>query len=283
MTFFGGVYMIFSVIGGDERMIYLGDLLKSGGHTVRMCGFEKHKRHIPCVSVGDAIFGAHCVVLPVPTSKDGKSVFTPLGANEILLKDLVSAADRKTVFFSAGTRLGAAQEYNYLAREEFSLLNAVPTAEGAIAKAIESTNHTLWRSRCLVIGYGRIGKVLCERLRAFGANVTTTYRRAETKSLIEMSGYDGIDSCALCESLLKYDIIFNTVPAAMLSEHELLKVKKDCIIIELASAPYGVDAACAEKCGIRVITASGLPAKTAPVTAAEIIHRTINNILNEHF
>ena len=107
MTFFGGVFMIFSIIGGDERMVYLRDMLKSAGHTVRMCGFEKHAGHIPCVSLGDAVFSANCIVLPVPTSKDGKTVFAPLCESDILLKDIVSAADRKTVFFTAGTRIGA--------------------------------------------------------------------------------------------------------------------------------------------------------------------------------
>ena len=82
--------------------------LKSAGHTVRMCGFEKHAGHIPCVSLGDAVFSANCIVLPVPTSKDGKTVFAPLCESDILLKDIVSAADRKTVFFTAGTRIGAA-------------------------------------------------------------------------------------------------------------------------------------------------------------------------------
>ncbi len=275
--------MIFSIIGGDERMVYLNNMLKNAGHTVRMCGFEKHKDHIPCVSVGDAVFSANCIVLPVPTSKDGKTVYTPLSTDEILLKDIVSAADRKTVFFTAGTRIGAAYEYDYLSREEFSLLNALPTAEGAIKCAIENTNHTLWGSRCLVIGFGRIGKILCKNLSAFGATVATTYRRAETKALIDAESYECIDAKNLGDTLNSYDIIFNTVPSVMLGEYELSKVKGDALIIELASAPFGVCAAAAEKQGIRLITASGLPAKTAPVTAAKIIFMTINNILKEHF
>ena len=275
--------MIFSIIGGDERMVYLRDMLKSAGHTVRMCGFEKHAGHIPCVSLGDAVFSANCIVLPVPTSKDGKTVFAPLCESDILLKDIVSAADRKTVFFTAGTRIGAATEYDYLAREEFSMLNALPTAEGAIKCAIENTKHTLWGSRCLVIGFGRIGKILCKNLRSFGATVAATYRRAETKALIDAECYECIDSNSLSDTLPSYDIIFNTVPSVMLGDYELSKVKEDALIIELASAPFGVSATAAEKYGIKLITAGGLPAKTAPVTAAKIIFMTINNILREHF
>ncbi len=275
--------MIFSIIGGDERMIHLRNMLKNAGHTVRMCGYEKYIGHIPCVSVGDAVFGTNCIILPVPTSKDGKTVYTPLGTNEILIKDIVSAADRKTIFFTAGTRVGAAYEYDYLAREEFSLLNALPTAEGAIKCAIQNTEHTLWGSRCLVIGFGRIGKILCKHLRSFGATVATTYRRAETKALIDAESYECIDAKNLGDTLHSYDIIFNTVPSVMLGDYELSKVKEDCVIIELASAPFGVSATAAEKRGIRLITASGLPAKTAPVTAAKIIFMTVNNILQEHF
>lgn len=275
--------MIFSIIGGDERMVYLSNLLLQAGHTVRMCAFEKHKGHIPCVSVGDAVFGAHCIVLPVPTTKDGKTVFTPLGKSEILLSDMVSAADKKTVFLTAGTKIGAEHEYDYLAREEFSLLNAVPTVEGAISAAVQNTDFTIWNSRCLVIGYGRIGKLLCHRLSSFGCSITTTYRKPEVLSLIDANGINAVHINELEKNISDFDIIFNTIPYVLLGENELKKVKSDAVIIELASPPYGIDFSAAGNFGIKVITASGLPAKTAPKTAAKIIFDTANNILKEHF
>lgn len=271
--------MVFSVIGGDERMIYLSDRLRESGHKVRMCGFERHPRHIPCVSAGDALFGAECVILPVPSTKDGITVWTPFGNGEIRLSDMAGAAGSKTIFFTAGVTLGAKREFDYLAREEMSVLNAVPTVEGALCTAMENTPRTIWRSRCLVIGFGRIGKLLCHRLSSFGCHVAALSRRTETKAWVEAYGYEHIHSDMLGSRAADFDIIFNTAPHTVLSEDVLKTLKPDTLIIDLASPPYGVDFNAAENLGIKAVLASGLPAKNAPKTAADIIFDTINQIL----
>jgi len=48
--------------------------------------------------------------------------------------------------------------------EEVVTLNTIPTAEGALQVAMEESDITLHGSNCLVIGYGRIGKVLSKML-----------------------------------------------------------------------------------------------------------------------
>jgi len=273
--------MVFSVIGGDERMIFLADKLRECGHKVRMCGFERHPRHIPCVSAGDALFGAEYVILPIPSTKDGITVWMPYGENEVHLSDMAGAAGGKTVFFTAGVTLGARREFDYFAREELAVLNAVPTVEGAIGTALSSTPHTLWRSRCLSVGFGRIGKLLCHRLSSFGCSVAASSRRAEVQSWIEAYGYEHVASSMLSKRAAEYDIIFNTVPSQLLTEEVLKTLRPETLIIELASPPYGVDFEAAKRLGINAVLASGLPAKTAPKTAADIIFDTISNILSE--
>ncbi len=273
--------MVFAIIGGDERQIYLAKMLKNARHTVRMCGFERHESHTPCLSVGDALFGADCVILPIPSTKDGKTVWTPLGNEEILLHDLISAAGKKTLFLTACHTLGVKRECDYFAREDLTIQNALITAEGAVGAAIDETDSTLWGSKVLVTGFGRIGKFLCDRLAPFGCDITATSRRSETDALIRASGYKCISSTEIERHADLYDIIFNTVPQPVLTLSVLQKLKRDCVIIELASPPFGVDFEAANELGTRIIRASGLPAKTAPKTAAEIIYNTINNILNE--
>ena len=275
--------MVFSIIGGDERMLFLAERLIDCGHKVRLCGFEKHERHIPCVSAGDALFGADCVILPLPSTKDGRTVWTPYGEQEIYLADMVSAAGRKTLFLTANATLGAEREKDYFAREELTVLNAVPTVEGALQVALTNTDRTLWRARCLVAGFGRIGRLLCHRLSSFGCGISATSRRPETESWIEAYGYDCIRNTALADRVGEFDIIFNTVPESIFTEEILSKVKKDCVLIELASPPYGIDFQAAKRLGLRALLASGLPAKTAPKTAADIIFDTISNILSEQF
>ena len=56
---------------------------------------------------------------------------------------------------------------------------------------------------------------------------------------------------------------------------------KKSLIIDLASRPGGVDHETAAKLNRRVVWALGLPAKAAPMTAGEIIARTVTDILNE--
>ncbi len=273
--------MVFAIIGGDERQIYLASRLRNDGHTVRMCGFERMGSSISCLRVGDALFGADCVILPLPSSKDGKTVWTPLGNDEILLCDLARASGKRTLFLTALCSIGAPRECDYFAREELTVLNAAISAEGAVASAINNTERSLLGSRCLVAGFGRIGKLLCSRLMPFGAEITATSRRRETLAWIKSYGYQGIDSSELEKSADKYDIIFNTVPELLFTRHILSRLKPGCVLIEFASAPYGIDFEAAEELNLKVIKAAGLPAKTAPETAAEIIHETICNIISE--
>ena len=98
----------------------------------------------------------------------------PFSDNEIQLSDLLNIIKPKTTVF--GGKISdyfkqAAKDcgfniYDYFTREELSIANAIPTAEGAIEIALSETPFTLHKSRCLVIGYGRIGKILADRLHA---------------------------------------------------------------------------------------------------------------------
>ena len=58
------------------------------------------------------------------------------------------------------------------------------TSEAALAILIENTEKTLFGSNILIIGYGRIAKILAEYLKALKANVTVCARKeiAKTKS-----------------------------------------------------------------------------------------------------
>ena len=62
---------------------------------------------------------------------------------------------------------------------------------------------------------------------------------------------------------------------------KLSKLRRDTLIIDLASKPGGVDLAEAERLNIKTIHALGLPGKTAPVTAGEIIAESIIDTLKK--
>lgn len=166
-----------------------------------------------------------------------------------------------------------------LKNEDLAIFNAIPTAEGAIKIAIENKNTTLHNSNCLIMGYGKIGKILSKMLYGMGAKVYCEARKSEDVAFIESLGYNSILLDDLENHLNKFDYIFNTIPYCILNKNKLELIKKDCLIIELASKPGGIDYEEAEKMNINVICAPGLPGKIAPKTSAEYIYYQIKKIL----
>lgn len=170
---------------------------------------------------------------------------------------------------------------DYFAREELAVANAIPTAEGALQIAMERSAVTLHGCRALVIGYGRIGRILADRLRGVEAFVTVAARRCDQLAWAEADGCTPQRLQDLQGWLCGYDVIFNTVPATILTRPLLADVKRECVIIDVASEPGGVDREAARELGVEVVWARGLPGKVAPVTAARAIRQSVYHILQE--
>ena len=77
------------------------------------------------------------------------------------------------------------------------------------------------------------------------------------------------------------DVIFNTIPVPVLTGAVLDKVPPGALIIDLASAPGGVDFQRAANIGVKAILAPGLPGKVAPKTAGRILAKVITGLLYE--
>lgn len=159
--------------------------------------------------------------------------------------------------------------------------NDIPTCEGAIQLAMEQTAYTLQGAACLVIGYGRIGALLAHKLQALGANVTVSARSVRDFARIEVSGLPALDTRHLAAHLKPFQIIFNTVPAPILDTAALSGLASDCLIIDLASMPGGIDADAKLPADCRLLHALSLPGRVAPLSAARAIHNTIVTILQE--
>lgn len=106
-------------------------------------------------------------------------LFALLRPEQRLYAGGVKAADRE-----AAAEFGLTLT-DYLSREELAVRNGVPTAEGAIEAAMAATDVTLCGTPCLVIGFGRIGKLLAHRLRGLGAEVTVSARRLDDLAWID--------------------------------------------------------------------------------------------------
>ena len=57
--------------------------------------------------------------------------------------------------------------------------------------------------------------------------------------------------------------------------------KKDCLLIDLASNPGGIDKKTVKDQNLKFVWALSLPGKVAPTTSAEFIKDTIYNIVKE--
>lgn len=172
-----------------------------------------------------------------------------------------------TALQNAGWRVIFAQQ-----NEDYALKNALLTAEGAVYCAMDKSKRALRGSVCCVVGYGRIGRELARLLAALGAHIRVAARREaarrEAQSAVGAAAFD----IPLPESALQgCDMVFNTVPAAVLGDRELLRLPPDALIIELASPPYGVNLEAARRLGLAAYIESGLPARYAPVSAARLL------------
>ena len=273
----------FALLGGDNRQQQVARLLEQDGHTVSTWGLGAGE--IPLEQAAQA----QCIVLPLPVTRDGETLFAPQVHETLALRELWPLLQRgQTVcggnvskqIRETAERFGVRIE-DYFNREEVQIANAVPTAEGAIALAMEHTERTLHRSHCLVIGYGRIGKVLAHRLNAIGTQVFVSARRHSDLEWIRSFGLQAIETGRLGPVLSRMDIVFNTVPALVLNDDLLSRLRADSLVIDLASDPGGVDFDAAKERGCQVIWARGLPGKVAPATAGEIIRDAVYHILEE--
>ena len=156
-----------------------------------------------------------------------------------------------------------------------SILNAIATAEGAIEETMKATSKTIQGSKVLILGFGRIGKVLAKKMQALSADVTVAVRKQEDKAWLEAYSYKSTDIHQLQENLSQYDMIINTVPHLLLTTENLQYVDKECLLMDLASKPGGMDQRAIEEMKLKFIWALALPGKVAPVTSAEYIKNTI--------
>ena len=281
----------FWVIGGDRRQLKLAELLAEEGHTV-------HTWALPGEGAGGTLLPAEklagveradCVVLPLPVTGEDGALNAPLWGGRMSLQELFRAM-RPGQFVVGGRvteqvfRLAEEQRLvcrDYFAREELAVLNAVPTAEGAVQLAMENLPITLHSCRALVLGYGRVGRALARTLQGLGAFVTVGARRYEQLAQAESDGCTAQKLEDLAGWLCGYDVIFNTVPALVLNDRLLRDLKQECLVIDVASKPGGVDLKIAGELGVPVIWALSLPGKVAPVTAARAIRQTVYHMLQE--
>lgn len=270
--------------GGDGREVELYRCWKQQGLAVKAAGFEQ----VPALEgAGEADFREAAVLIaPLTGIGAGGGVRAPLATGELNLLDRLEGSP-PGVLLLAGTVAEPLREE--LARrtallltggdEELALLNAIPTAEGAIQRAMELSPVTLHGSRVLIFGLGRCGTALARALRGLGAQVTAVVRQPRSEARAYSMGLDCCDLSGAPEAAARAEFIFNTVPAPLLTASLLRRVRGEALILDLASSPGGTDFAAAAALGLNALLLPGLPGRAAPRTAARILDRVYRRLI----
>ena len=275
--------MKIGVIGGDRRQAMLAELLAEDGFDVCTYGLgawgslEK--------TLTEAV-GADVVILPLPLcwrrgilNCSGEEIHTADLFALLRPEQLVLAGQVKPEQYKE-SELHGIYLRDYFLREELTVANAAATAEAALQVAMEQLDRTVLGMECLVLGFGRIGKLLSYRLHGLGGRVTATARKAGDLAWIDAFSWRSVKTDEIGAELQRFSVVFNTIPALILDEGLLEKMRADAVVIDLASA-QGVDELTAAERGIKYTWARGLPGKLVPRTAAAAVYRAVCGMIEE--
>ena len=150
--------------------------------------------------------------------------------------------------------------------------NACITAEGAIFSCMKHVPFVLEGENIAVIGFGRIGRALTEKLVGLNAGVTVFSRRESGRLSAMARGAQGASVQKIIPLISDFRIIFVTSPDRMIGEEESRYISKSAYVFDLSGAPYGVDIEAVRQAGIFASRESALPGRYAPESAAKAMY-----------
>lgn len=272
------------IVGGDKRQKYLKEYLEKQGFDVNSYGlfdWDEDTDKLKGMIGEDTV-----VILPLPATRNDKTIFMPFSKKEISIDRLFSFLSSKNLVF------GGIIKSELLSRlreseipfvdyydQTFIEKNAVLTAFGALKIILEHIDFALPLGKYAVTGFGRVAKETVAVLKSLSCDVTVFARNPSQREDAIIKGCRAEELTSLSRFSGDFDIVINTVPAHIIHEESIMNMKKSSKIIELASAPFGLDFDIARKHGIDVVKALGLPGKYTPKTAGEIIGKKIEDFL----
>lgn len=266
----------FAVLSGDLRQYYINEYLKKLGL------FTELKTNMD-------FNGYDFIVCSTPFSRDGENINCdfyssfPLNTFTSLLKPwqkifggnipekIINAFDETNIDF-----------VDVLKDSYVVWNNATLTAEGLISKIILNTPFSIDGSNALIMGFGRCGINTAFRLKALGCNVTIYDHTKVHLSQASSFGFEILEYRNFSNKLSSFNIIINTVPSKIFLPEHYKQLSKECILFEIASAPFGFEPNLATQNQLSLITCPGLPGITAPKAAGELIAKSIISYLERN-
>ncbi len=264
-------------IGGDKRRLYTEKYLVSKGYEA--VGYEKNPTEF-----FKAIKEKSVIILPLPFSRDGENInidknYKGMSVDELLSHikkgDKIIGGMLSEDFKSQAEKCGA-QCFDYYS-EDMIEENAELTAD-AVFDVLSDRDIDIFKMKTAVTGFGRTAKALAKRLYEKGVDFSVAARSEKAKTDAVSMNYKYVKLSDFTQEINEFDIIINTVPALILNESLLRKAKSNAIIVDIASAPFGVEESVARKCPLTLIRALGLPGKYYPEKAGELIGKKAESL-----
>ncbi len=279
----------FAIVEGDKRTARMAVVLAEKGYNVVCFGTVESpadNKIYHARTLQDAIGNAPVIICGIPFQKDGylysEKEITPIPLTElqrmlrkyhkvfggVIPEDFKALCEKRKICC-----------YDFMQEEPLTILNAVATAEGAILEALLHKDTQLHLSRTLVLGYGRCGKVLADKLKGLSALVTVGSSQPSELASASSLGFHTINLSDLPQKAGHFEYVFNTIPATVLTKTCLENVRKDCLIIDIASNRIGVDYEAAAGLKRQALFCPGLPGKYACLGCArQLTEFVINKI-----
>ena len=217
---------------------------------------------------------AEVILLPIPSTRDGVT----LNGCEIPLLDAVSYADEDTLVVGYGIPDEATEVLSSfgstvcdIAKDEgFLLANAELTALGALSVILDSEKRAPRDIAVGIAGYGRIGRVLADRLMYLGTRVRIFSTREALRMELASLGIESAAFPVRQEELIGLDILVNTAPCEVFSADA--QPEGEVRIIDLASGARFPE-------GVTVERYPSLPARAFPESAGRILGESVERFL----
>lgn len=280
------------ILGGDNRQKYIKEYLLTNPvinkqYTITDMIYPNFHSH---EDICEALKKADVLIAPIPITFDGKNInIKSITHNDtdltISFNHVINILPSKCIIFAGGFSENMTSSmsikniyyYDYLKDDCIQQKNAIATVEGTIMKAIELSNINIQGSKCLILGYGKCGKMLAKKLYALDAKVSICARSNYSLCDGFTQGYHTIALNHLIEEIHEYDFIFNTIPAIILGSEVLDNIASDAVIIDIASLPGGIDYDYAKLKNLNTTHYLGIPGKISPKTSGYILGEYIIN------
>ena len=262
------------VCGGDERNYHLCRFLIEEGFDAVWLFAEKSEMKGDFIIRGDFDKdNAYAIILPLPLSRDGKTLNTPLSYKSVSLTEIDNFCQNKRVFTSDDSIFAV----NYFKDEGVTVSNARLTAVGFLKELLNFEKEDIMNKKALVTGYGRVSKAVCDILQRNGVIVTVAARDSAQRCEAKARGCIALKITEAENNLRAYDYVINTVPSPLFSGESIEKADGNTVFFELASSLVSM----AEHKPSAYIECKGMPGKHTPKSAGRVIADFVTQKMRE--